>query len=138
MFDTVAHLQDPAFRNFTRLLLKLPEHTWGLDAAHYPAAFDVWDNESFRKALQEDDAFKMAEEAWQRQLRYVPWSIEVRPLPLFAAVTSPFARRSLASLRAGHSSTWSWSCHQGSRAGLAHQLSRVPHKAGALNRASIE
>jgi hypothetical protein len=71
-------LQDPAFRNFTRFLLKVPEHTWGIDSKVAPASWGVWGNDEFREALQNDDLFSIAEESWRRQASYVNWAIEVR------------------------------------------------------------
>lgn len=71
-------VQDPNFRNFSRLLLKLPEHTWGVDANAYPGTFDVWTNEDVRAAITHDDKFAIAEESWVKQRAYIPWSISVR------------------------------------------------------------
>jgi hypothetical protein len=70
-------VQDPVFRNFTRLLLKVPEHIWGIDSKVAPATFDVWQNADFRAALGSNKLFAIAEESWLRQSAYIPWSIQV-------------------------------------------------------------
>jgi Domain of unknown function (DUF5054) len=73
-----ARVQDTAFQNFTRLLLKVPEHTWGLDTKVAPAHWDVWSNEDFRAALVGIPEFAAAEQEWLRQAEYVRWAIDVR------------------------------------------------------------
>ena len=71
-------MQDEAFLNFTRLLLKIPEHTWGIDTKDAPQHWDVWANEDLRKARTDIPLFKVAEESWGRQAQYIQWGIEVR------------------------------------------------------------
>jgi hypothetical protein len=78
-------LQDEAFQNFTRLLLKVPEHTWGMDTKQAPQNWDVWSNAAFRKALTDSPLFAVAEGAWGRQAEYIQWGVEVCTLSLFHA-----------------------------------------------------
>lgn len=80
--DTAERVQDTAFQNFTRLFLKTPEHTWGIDSKSAPASWDVWDNTAFREALNGSDKFQNAEYSWTRQGQYIKWSLQVcTPLP---------------------------------------------------------
>jgi hypothetical protein len=81
-------LQDPAFRNFSRLLLKAPEHTWGVDTKQAPASFNIWKNDEFRAALGNNTLFATAEKSWDKQFAYIPWSVQVRcqNVPLYLLV----------------------------------------------------
>lgn len=77
--------QDPAFQNFTRLFLKAPEHTWGIDSKTAPASWDTWDNAAFRAARNSSEKFAQAEHSWARQSRYIEWSLQACRLPLSPA-----------------------------------------------------
>jgi hypothetical protein len=70
-------LQDPHFRNFTRLLLKLPERAWGVDSSRFPGASPAWKNHDFHKARKEDESFQIAEQSWELQSSYIDWSMSV-------------------------------------------------------------
>ena len=39
-----------SFYNFSRLLLKVGEHTWGLDVKHYLGDYTHWSNDKVREA----------------------------------------------------------------------------------------
>lgn len=79
-------VQDEAFQNFTRLLLKVPEHTWGIDTKQAPQHWDVWNNADFRKALVDNPLFATAEESWGRQAAYIQWGVEARSPSLMGNV----------------------------------------------------
>lgn len=75
-------LQDPDFRNFTRLLLKVPEQAWGVDTASIPGYDSApWGTEEFRKERKHNDALQAAAQSWARQANYIEWSMEVRSRP---------------------------------------------------------
>lgn len=71
-------MQDPSFQNFTRLFLKVPEHTWGIDSKTAPASWEVWSNDEFRAALLDNPKFAQAEASWSRQRDYISWSLQAR------------------------------------------------------------
>ncbi|KAL4451756.1 hypothetical protein ABPG75_007418 [Micractinium tetrahymenae] len=72
--------EDPAFQRFSRLLLKLPEHTWGVDVKEYPNNWDIWANADLHKKLAEltgpDDPFQVAIDSWARQRAYNQWAVQ--------------------------------------------------------------
>ena len=73
---------EPNFANFTRLLLKVPEHTWGNDIKKSLAEFEPgsWTNGQFRAALEAGkDNYARTVEAWHRQRAYLLWAVEALP-----------------------------------------------------------
>lgn len=81
-------VQDEAFQNFTRLLLKVSEHTWGIDTKQAPQSWDVWNNTAFRKARVDNPLFAIAESSWQRQAEYIQWGVEARTSSEMCVTTS--------------------------------------------------
>ena len=77
--------QDPAFRNFTRLLLKIPEHTWGIDSKSAPGDWNIWDNAGMAEAMKTNPLWGVAADSWVRQNAYIGWAVEVRD----TSVTTP-------------------------------------------------
>ena len=76
-------MAEPNFANFTRLLLKVPEHTWGNDIKKSLAEYDPgsWTNEQFRAALEGGkDNYVRTVEAWHRQRAYLLWAVEALPV----------------------------------------------------------
>ena len=76
-------MAEPNFANFTRLLLKVPEHTWGNDIKKSLAEYDpgAWTNEQFRAALEGGkDNYVRTVEAWHRQRAYLLWAVEALPV----------------------------------------------------------
>lgn len=69
------HSQDAAFRNFTRLLLKIPEHTWGADTKMAMNDYVNWTNSDFSEALSSGH-YQDIVYTWKRQYRYLEWAFE--------------------------------------------------------------
>jgi hypothetical protein len=68
---------EKAFHKFSRLLLKIPEHTWGVDTKEYPGDYTRWSNTDLQTALESNvSEFKIAVESWQRQRAYTQWAVE--------------------------------------------------------------
>ncbi|GBF87719.1 hypothetical protein Rsub_00430 [Raphidocelis subcapitata] len=74
--------ESPAFYRFSRLIIKVAEHTWGLaflqtigDVANYTNAY-------LRQRLEDlegEAGYARAVESWQRQRDYVKWAVEELP-----------------------------------------------------------
>ena len=72
-------LQDPKFQNFSRLLTKLPEHTWGLDTKDGLGDYVNWTNAAFHTCLKRRcPNYEAITLSWRRQYAYIPWALEVR------------------------------------------------------------
>ena len=68
---------DDDFNRFSRLLVKIPEHTWGVDTKEDPGDYTRWSNVELRKALEEgDEKFVAAVDSWRRQRSYCQWAAE--------------------------------------------------------------
>lgn len=68
---------DPAFLLFSKYLLKVPEHTWGVDTKEYPGDYVLWRNLDFEMAIKSrDKRFTTAIESWQRQRNYMAFAVE--------------------------------------------------------------
>lgn len=68
---------DPAFLQFSKYLLKVSEHTWGVDTKEYPGDYILWRNLDFEMALKSRDTrFVTAIESWQRQRKYLAWAVD--------------------------------------------------------------
>jgi len=75
-------ITEPNFANFTRLMLKVPEHTWGNDIKKSLAEYDPesWTNAKFRAALASGkENYARTVEAWRRQRAYLKWAVEALP-----------------------------------------------------------
>ena len=71
---------DAAFNKFSRLLLKIPEHTWGVDTKDYPGDYTRWSNIELQQALSTNDPkFMAAIDSWVRQRAYGTWALEELP-----------------------------------------------------------
>ncbi|KAL3138964.1 hypothetical protein ABBQ32_005773 [Trebouxia sp. C0010 RCD-2024] len=85
---TAWKVEEAAYRNFSRLLLKIPEHTWGFDTKTFLHDESNWSNKNFHAQL---DAHAQNYEdniaQWQRQRGYMTWALEAldqslaQPLP---------------------------------------------------------
>lgn len=68
---------EAAYLKFSRLLLKVPEHTWGVDTKEYPGDYSRWTNKELKNALESNvSGFRVAVESWQRQRAYTQWAVE--------------------------------------------------------------
>lgn len=78
---TAWKVQEAAYRNFSRLLLKVPEHTWGFDTKTFLHDNANWANKQFHAQLDahahnyEDNIAQ-----WQRQRGYMTWALEALDL----------------------------------------------------------
>ncbi|CAE7237749.1 unnamed protein product [Symbiodinium sp. CCMP2592] len=68
-------VQDASVANFTRFLLKIPEHTWGVDIKTTLHDFKNWSNEAF-EAARKGDNYLQTELSWRRQRDYLHWALE--------------------------------------------------------------
>ena len=88
--------------NFTRMMLKVPEHTWGVDTKKGLDDYSTWDAPALRAALAAgaNANFSRTVYSWERQRAYLDWALEALPTghPLGA-----LARRELRALQVGHS-----------------------------------
>ncbi|KAK9915574.1 hypothetical protein WJX75_001002 [Coccomyxa subellipsoidea] len=66
---------DPKMRNFTRMLIKVPEHTWGPDVKVYLNDYDNWSNDLFAE-MRGMDNYQYMEDAWTRQASYSEWAMQ--------------------------------------------------------------
>ncbi|CAL5224396.1 g7077 [Coccomyxa viridis] len=68
---------EAAYKNFSRILSKIPEHTWGLDVKTFLADYSNWSNKEFQDQL---DAgawnYRRTLDAWDRQRHYNQWALE--------------------------------------------------------------
>jgi hypothetical protein len=68
---------EAAYLKFSRLLLKIPEHTWGVDTKEYPGDYSRWSNIELKDALESNvKEFTVAVESWHRQRAYTQWAVE--------------------------------------------------------------
>ncbi|KDD76566.1 hypothetical protein H632_c180p1, partial [Helicosporidium sp. ATCC 50920] len=69
--------EDEAFFRFSRLLLKLPEHTWGVDVKATLADYEHWSNADFaRDQADRPELYRVPELAWMRQRAYALWATQ--------------------------------------------------------------
>jgi hypothetical protein len=59
---------DPRLFNFNRFLLKLSEHTWGLDVKTFLAEWGIWSQQLFLPALDEIPQFQTIMNSWSLRL----------------------------------------------------------------------
>ncbi|WIA20109.1 hypothetical protein OEZ85_005961 [Tetradesmus obliquus] len=76
--------ESPAFHNFTRMLVKVAEHTWGVSFNQYFNDFSNYTNAWLHQLLEEGEAahanLAVCVESWRRQRQYVDWALEALPL----------------------------------------------------------
>lgn len=69
--------EDPDFDAFSRLLIKVPEHTWGADAKRALGDWAAWNNSAFHAALAaRAPNFMSIVHSWVRQRAYNVWAIQ--------------------------------------------------------------
>lgn len=101
--DGRADLADPAFAAFSRRLLLVPEHTWGLDTKKHLGDWVNYDTAPFTQA-RERPHFRAFEWSWEEQRAYLDEAVQVLgPSPLAEEAT-----RRLEGLRPGRPSPASW------------------------------
>ena len=89
-----AAAQDAArLANFTRFLVKVPEHTWGLDCKHAPNDWRAWSNADLSAARESEPLFWAAEHGWRLQRAYIRYAIDALDAadPLLALVSEELA-----------------------------------------------
>ncbi|KAF6255451.1 hypothetical protein COO60DRAFT_212733 [Scenedesmus sp. NREL 46B-D3] len=76
--------ESPAFHNFTRTLVKVAEHTWGVSFNQYFNDFSNYTNAWLHQLLEAGEAahpgLTVSAESWRRQRQYVDWALEALPL----------------------------------------------------------
>ncbi|GAB4813534.1 hypothetical protein N2152v2_000580 [Parachlorella kessleri] len=66
-----------AFQKFSRLLLKVPEHTWGVDVKKALGDYDNWSNKDFHAQLaNKSDNYQVTVASWVRQRAYGLWAAQ--------------------------------------------------------------
>ncbi|KAL6772128.1 hypothetical protein ACKKBG_A29040 [Auxenochlorella protothecoides x Auxenochlorella symbiontica] len=69
--------EDPAFDAFSRLLLKVPEHTWGVDIKKALMDYTHWSNHKFHQQLRSRAPnFLATVQSWLRQRAYNLWAVQ--------------------------------------------------------------
>ncbi|KAF8062055.1 hypothetical protein HT031_004315 [Scenedesmus sp. PABB004] len=115
--DPACPSEGAAFANFTRLLLKVPEHTWGVDIKKTLADFVNYSNPDFHACLPPDAAsgaagdgdggdgvplraalcpnYERVLHSWDRQAAYIDWALQALPPahPVRAAFEADAAER---------------------------------------------
>ncbi len=67
--------KDPAIRNFSRFLLKIPEHNQGLNTSNYLGSFgQQWANDWFY-LVRPVWNFRTVEASWDEQRRFLDWAM---------------------------------------------------------------
>jgi len=66
---------NPVFANFSRLLLKIPEHTWSVDIKKGLKDWTIWNNTALREAISREN-FQQTIFSWLRQRKYLEWAVE--------------------------------------------------------------
>ncbi len=96
--------RDAAYRQFSRALLKIPEHTWGLDVKTHLADYVNYANALF-DAARDKPNFQKMEASWQEQRAYVDEAVAALPRTPWGDE----ARRALASRAPARPSLADWS-----------------------------
>jgi hypothetical protein len=73
--------QAKSFKAFSRFMLLVPEHTWGLDEKTHLADFEAYDAARFGAARGEEH-FRRMETSWQEQRDYLRSAVEALDAPL--------------------------------------------------------
>jgi hypothetical protein len=73
--NNMAKTYQKNFSKFSRYLLMIPEHTWGLDIKTYLADFKNYSPADFKKARKREN-FKKVEASWQEQREYIDEAIK--------------------------------------------------------------
>lgn len=69
--------QEPWYRNMSRFLLKIPEHTWGVDIKTTLRDEVSWSNAALQSQLHLSTLpFVATVRSWQRQREYVDWALD--------------------------------------------------------------
>lgn len=88
---------DPAIRNFSRFLLKAPEHTAGLSSTPYLQGYSRdWSNRRF-ESVRNQQEFLRVEASWDEQRDFLAWGLDA----LEATGSSEAAKELAARIRAG-------------------------------------
>eukprot|EP01089_Gocevia_fonbrunei_P013483 TRINITY_DN3465_c0_g3_i3.p1 TRINITY_DN3465_c0_g3~~TRINITY_DN3465_c0_g3_i3.p1 ORF type:complete len:696 (-),score=157.49 TRINITY_DN3465_c0_g3_i3:338-2425(-) len=64
------NIRDPEFKAFDHFLIKIAEHTWGVDIKEYPDDWSNWSNDQFEKARSGTN-YKIAENSWLEQRSFL-------------------------------------------------------------------
>lgn len=79
--DGRADPNDPSFKAFSRFMLLVPEHTWGMDEKTHLADYQAYDAASFRAARAQAN-FRKFESSWDEQRGYLRSAVAALPSPL--------------------------------------------------------
>lgn len=69
------NLNDPRIYEFSRHLLKLTEHTWGLDVKEN-LDFENWSKKDLYRQIEINSKYKRMEESWIDQRKYIDYALE--------------------------------------------------------------
>jgi hypothetical protein len=88
LFNLADLLQDSRLVAFNRMLLKLSEHTWGLDVKTFLADWNVWSNAAFHASLTLKN-FSTMVNSWIEQRYFLTAAIQsLQDHPLAAQITN--------------------------------------------------
>ncbi|KAK9815327.1 hypothetical protein WJX72_001843 [[Myrmecia] bisecta] len=72
-----AFTNDAGYKNASRFLLKVGEHTWGTDSKWVLADWVNWDNPSFHRQLQQmGPNYATTIQSWLRQRKWLDWALD--------------------------------------------------------------
>eukprot|EP00879_Flechtneria_rotunda_P010814 GHRR01011301.1.p1 GENE.GHRR01011301.1~~GHRR01011301.1.p1 ORF type:complete len:838 (+),score=278.05 GHRR01011301.1:406-2919(+) len=101
--DPACNTKSAAYKNFTRLLIKVPEHTWGVSFNSYFGDVTNYTNAWLHQLLSEGEGnhqgLAVSVESWRRQRAYIDWALQALP-PDHPVLTYTTADKAA---RAGHS-----------------------------------
>jgi hypothetical protein len=80
----VCNTSDINFRHFDRFLMKIPEHTWGLDTKLFLGDWSNWSNEAFQKVLPNAN-FQLMVTSWIEQRSFLDNAIAFLGQTAFAS-----------------------------------------------------
>lgn len=112
-------LENPVFRNFSRLFVKYPEHTDGLDVKTWLADWQNWTNAQFHACLAQNlPNYQTMIGGWIEQRNF---SVEY-PLAALQQAWLPAAQRDPAALALAAAIEAEWALLEPSTADLAHPV----------------
>jgi hypothetical protein len=89
----VCHPDDPTFKEFNRLFVKIAEHTWGTDVKYWLHDFYNWSNARFEKARGQEN-YQHLEGTWREQRSFMDMALKALGAehPLAVAIRKEFAQ----------------------------------------------
>ena len=96
-------IDSPVYRDFSRALLQVPEHTWGMDEKTHLADYVTYPAADFQAARSRAN-FRAFEASWDEQRGYVRRAVEA----LGEEGLGQEARAALRAIQPARQQTWDW------------------------------